>query len=553
MIDLRVRRLLTLALGCIAFLAGAASVKAAEGLAELRAKGSVVIGVKSDYAPWGFRDSFGRLRGMDVELGEDLARRIGVPANIVAVTSANRLELLRQGQVDIIVATLGDSANRRRQVHMVEPHYYASGIQLMMSGSADVHEWEDIRGATVCALQGTYFNKPIAERFALDLRIFKDSREAKLALRDRRCAGYLFDGSAIASDLLLPEWQGYATPLPALDETGWAIALRPGAAGGDLARLVSEAVIDWHRSGLLVRMEAKWNIRPTKFLADMHQAWSARDASGNFVCPTDPPYPLKCMPTDISLQAQPVEKTRGPLETWLRNNNVDLTILFDPYDSRQFRRGLLNTIGLALACLVLSVIIGLVGASLLAARNRLVRWLATAFVEFFRYTPPLVQLYFFFFGIGAMLPLMRSDTGLETPMLDGFSWAVIVLGIYAGASNAIIFRAGMDAITADIREAAISLGYGPFLTYWRILLPMALRRSISALNANLINIVKATGLAAAIAVPELLYVTNQIWPEQGNIITMMNVLLVSFFVLISVLVAVMNRIERRLRLPGRSP
>jgi len=552
MIDPRVCRLLAVFIGFVAWAISALPAAAADGLAEIRAKGSVVIGVKSDYPPWGFRDANGVLQGMDVDLGKDLARRIGVPANIVAVTSANRLELLRQGQVDIVVATLGDSLARRHIAHMVEPHYYAAGIQLMMHGDVQVHEWEDIRGATVCALQGTYFNKSIAERFDLDLRIFKDSREAKLALRNRRCIGYLFDGSALAADLLLPEWRDYAMPLPALDETGWAIALRPGAADSDLARLVSQSVIDWHRNGHLIELEKKWGIRPTGFLADMHRIWSERDGTGAFVCPDQPPFPAACLPTDVTLLTPPPEPVRGPLETWLRGHKIDLTIIFDSYDARQFRRGLLNTIALSLACLVFSVVIGMVGAWFLASRNRALRWLTTAFVEFFRYTPPLVQLYFFFFGIGAMLPLVRSETGLETPMVDGFSWAVIVLGLYAGASNAIIFRAGMNAVSDDLREAALALGYGPFMTYRRVVLPMALRRCISALNANLVNIVKATGLAAAVAVPELLYVTNQIWPERGNIVTMMNVLLVSFFLLISILVWAMGRIEKRLRLPGRT-
>lgn len=114
-----------------------------------------------------------------------------------------------------------------------------------------------------------------------------------------------------------------------------------------------------------------------------------------------------------------------------------------------------------------------------------------------------------------------------------------------------IFRTGIDAVPRDLRDSAAALGYGPLQAYVRIILPLALRNCLAALNANLVNIVKATGLASAIAVPELLYVTNQIWPEEGNTVEMMNVLLVIFFLLVSVLVYGMHRLEKRLRIPGQ--
>lgn len=526
---------------------------AADDLAQLRAKGGVVIGVKADYPPWGFRDAQGALTGMEIDLAQDLARRIGVPATIVSVTSANRLELLRQGQVDVVLATLGDNASRRRLVHMVEPHYYASGIALMMRGTAQVGSWDALRGVEICAKQGTYFNRQVAARYGLNLQIFKDSREAKLALRDRRCLGYLFDNSAIAADLLQPEWQDYAMPLPVLDEIGWAVALRKDAEGGDLARLAAETVADWHRSGLLLALEEKWGIRRTGFLTGMQQAWTARQPDGSLRCTTHASTTdAACYPTTVEFQPAPAVREAGPLEQKLRSLGIELTIAFDPYDSRQFLRGLGNTILLALGCLAVSIVVGIVGAALLSMPSRLLRWPAAALVEFFRYTPPLVQLYFFFFGIGALLPLVQSAGGVETPLIGNFAWAVLVLGFYAGASNAIIFRTGLSTVAAEVRDAAEAMGYSGILSYRRILLPLALRQCIGALNANLVNIVKASGVAAAIAVPELLYVTNQIWPEEGNTITMMNVLLVAFFLLVSILVMAMGRLEKRLRLPGQA-
>lgn len=513
----------------------------ADTLAALASRGEVVIGVKADYPPWGMRDQTGALIGMEIDLANDLAARIGVPARVIAVQTANRMEVLRQHQADIIIATMGDNESRRRVIGLVEPHYYASGVTLMMRADTPFASWDALAGQPVCAKQGSYFNAQVARRFDLDLMIFKENREAKLALRNGRCVGFLFDDSAIAADLLLPEWQDFGVPLPALDAVGWSIGLRHASLDGDLGALVSEAVADWHRTGYLVDLEAKWGIPPTEFLTDMHALWSATDASGQPLCAlnADLSLPEACRFTSsvVAVEIEPREK--GPVEQWFNANGLSLTIVFDPYDRGQFLRGVGFTIALAVSCILISVGIGLLGAWLVRVPFAPVRWAANGIIEFFRYTPPLVQLYFFYFGVGALLPA-----------LGGFAWAAITLGLYAGASNAAIFGAGLATVPRDTRDSALALGYTPLKAQLFIIMPLALRNCLPALNANLVNIVKASGLAAAIAVPELLYVTNQIWPEHGNTAEMMNVLLIVFFVLVSVLVYGMHRLEKRLKIPG---
>jgi len=81
-------------------------------------------------------------------------------------------------------------------------------------------------------------------------------------------------------------------------------------------------------------------------------------------------------------------------------------------------------------------------------------------------------------------------------------------------------------------------------------LPLAFRISLPALNNNLVNLVKTTTLAYAIAVPEMLYVSSQIWSDELNVPVMMNVLLICYFVLVGALVYGMNRWERAIRVPG---
>lgn len=235
---------------------------------------------------------------------------------------------------------------------------------------------------------------------------------------------------------------------------------------------------------------------------------------------------------------------------WLRQSHgINLTIGYDAWDRAQFLSGLWMTVKLSVLSILFSLLVGVVGAWAQGAQSRLLRLPVGLFVTFFRNTPPLVQLYFFFFALGSILRV-QNDAGMSVPMISAFSWAVISLTLFAGALNTEIFRSGIDAVPKSTLEAAEALGFTRLQTYIYVVLPLALRISLPSLGTNLVNLVKTTTLAYAIAVPELLYSAAQIWSEQLNVREMMTVLLLSYILLVAVLVWIMGRWERSLRIPG---
>jgi len=235
---------------------------------------------------------------------------------------------------------------------------------------------------------------------------------------------------------------------------------------------------------------------------------------------------------------------------WLHQAyGLNITIGYDAYDRAQYLRGLWTTVKLSLLCIALSLLIGVVGAWAQGVRFGPIRWAMHAYVAFFRNTPPLIQLYFFFFALGSVLPALVGGEGAR-PLVGNFAWAVVALSFFAGALNVEIFRSGIEAVPETTVDAAESLGYTRLQAYAYVILPLALRISLPALGTNLVNLVKTTTLAYAIAVPELLYVSAQIWSEQLNVREMMNVVLLSYVGLIAVLVWVLHRWERALRVPG---
>ncbi len=224
------------------------------------------------------------------------------------------------------------------------------------------------------------------------------------------------------------------------------------------------------------------------------------------------------------------------------------------YDPSQWDRvvtGLWVTIQLSVVCVILSVIIGLVGAWLQGSPIRPLRYLVAGYIQFFRNTPPLIQLLFFYFALGQFTPTYSPDGWLEVPWISNVGWAIISLSFFAGAFNVEIFRSGIEAVPDSTKEASEALGMSRLQTYIYVVMPLAFRVSLPALNNNLVNLVKTTTQAIAIAVPELLYQMVSIYNDYSTAQNAaMTVLFIVYIGLVGILVLGMNRWERSMRIPG---
>lgn len=225
--------------------------------------------------------------------------------------------------------------------------------------------------------------------------------------------------------------------------------------------------------------------------------------------------------------------------------------MYEPFQQSKILSGIWMTIKLSVACLVFSVVIGLFGAFAQGSSNRVLRSVVQGYIQLFRNTPPFVQLLFFYFALGQFTPTYSPDGWLEVPIISNVGWAIISLSFFAGAFNVEIFRAGIEAVPESTKEAAESLGFTRGQTYRYIVMPLALRVSLPALNNNLVNLVKTTTQAFGIAVPELLYQSVTIWNDYPSALyPTMLLLFVVYILLVGVLVAGMSKWERDMRIPG---
>lgn len=239
-------------------------------------RGKVVVGVKADYKPWGYRDEDGSLVGMEIDMAQDVADTLGVELELVPVQSSNRMQFLEQGRIDMMIATMSDRADRREIVGIPGPNYYTSGTNIMSPMALAFSQWEDLRGRKVCGKQGAFYNQIVEERYGVEIVAFTGNAEAKQALRDKKCVAWVYDDSSIGSDLASGNWDEFEMPLMSEDDNPWGLAVPLGELNCIFGQFMSGMQYNWHRSGRLIELEAKWGIKPTEYLkvqAERHSDW----------------------------------------------------------------------------------------------------------------------------------------------------------------------------------------------------------------------------------------------------------------------------------------
>ena len=185
------------ALAALVALAGlTASASAETTLEAVKKRGKLIAGVKSDFPPFGYVDPSGKNLGFDVDLAHLFAKALFDDENkveLVAVTSGNRIPFLQSGKIDIIIATVTITDERRQVVEFSDP-YFLSGSLLLVPKNSAVRGVEDLAGKTVAVIQGAIQDKDIEQLAPKANRVkFAKVSEAVLAVKGGRADAYAHD------------------------------------------------------------------------------------------------------------------------------------------------------------------------------------------------------------------------------------------------------------------------------------------------------------------------------------------------------------------------
>jgi polar amino acid transport system permease protein len=170
--------------------------------------------------------------------------------------------------------------------------------------------------------------------------------------------------------------------------------------------------------------------------------------------------------------------------------------------------GVKVTLQLSVVSIALSFILGLLIAVMRMSQIRPVLWFSHAYLEFFRNTPLLVQIFFWYFGSYKILP-EAVNAWMNTLNFE-FAAAVIALTVYTSAFIAEDIRSGVRSIPKEQMEAARSSGFSYLKSMYYIILPQAVRLTIPPLINQFLNLTKNSSLAMTIGVAELTYQARQI-------------------------------------------
>lgn len=198
--------------------------------------------------------------------------------------------------------------------------------------------------------------------------------------------------------------------------------------------------------------------------------------------------------------------------------------------------GLWTTLKLTAICIVLGCSLGFVVGLARTSRNMALRVVAGAYVEFFRGTPVLVQLFWIFF----CLPLML---GVE---FSNFTSGVIALTLYMGAITSETFRASLKSIGPEQFDACVALGLPKNVQVINVVLPQAVLRAIPTLLSNCVSLFKESALVSAVGMADLMFVGQNISNNTARPVEVLTVVALIYFVIAFPLTRVVSIIEARM-------
>ncbi|MGO4595174.1 amino acid ABC transporter permease [Leifsonia sp. 2TAF2] len=248
------------------------------------------------------------------------------------------------------------------------------------------------------------------------------------------------------------------------------------------------------------------------------------------------------------------------VQALVTNPNFQWDVVAAYFFSPQILSGLVWTIELTFFSMLGGVALGTLLAVMRGADNPIVASAAGVYVWFFRGTPLLVQL-IFWFNLSSLYPTLRWGVPFTSVLfgqvgtnavISPFTAALLGLGLNQAAYTAEIVRAGILSVPAGQLDAAASIGMTRLVTMRRVVLPQAMRVIIPPLGNETIGMLKTTSVVSVLAMPELLYSAQIIYARTYQIIPLLIVASLWYLIVTTILTIIQMRIERHYQVRGPS-
>ncbi len=439
----------------------------ADGNADIARRGELVWGGDlQGGAPYVFEDESGsgKIRGFEVEIAEALARRLGVRARFVQNDGSNLVPALERGDFDIALNGLEDTPDRRSRILISIP-YFVYGETLAVRKGAPYRSLDDLREKKVATLNQTVAHDILKAR-PVKAVLYEGQQEPYFDLAQGRVEGVLLDH--VIADL-------YGCPLKGIECLSEDVARGVYVIGIRKNEPELKVTIDRHLGAMIADGELKTILSRYKLWDARQDELGARSgarpaASANAASPSPSSV---VTPVPVEVATIPGPRPFDAAQAWL------------------FLEGALVTLVISVGAFAIALPFGLVLAIARSFGGALSRVLAASYIEVFRGTPVLLQLYILYFGLA---PIVK---------LGPFEAAIIGLGLNYAAYEAEVHRGALLALPRGQTEAARSLGLTRGQTLRYVLLPQSFKNALPALTNDFVALLKDSSLVSVITVVEL--------------------------------------------------
>lgn len=201
-----------------------------------------------------------------------------------------------------------------------------------------------------------------------------------------------------------------------------------------------------------------------------------------------------------------------------------------------YKDALFLTLRIGWQGIFLAFVIGLIGSAILHFKVPVLKTLVGVYIEIFRNTPLLVQLFFIYFALPKVGIQITADT-----------CGVLGLGLLGGAYMIETFRSGLEAIPVIQTESALSLGMSDAQTLWHVILPQAISISVPGLLANVIFLLKETSVFSTISLMDLMFTAKDLIGMYAKTVECLFLLVVFYLIMLLPISIIGAVVERRMR------
>lgn len=256
------RIILALLFMCLVFSGCGKKKSASDDLSRIEQKGKIIVGVRDDASPFGFRDKNGVLVGYDIDLARILAQNIlgnSSAVEFVPVTASNRIMKLNSGEIDCLIATMSIT-NQRQQILDFSMPYYMAGQAILVRSTSKATSLRDFEGNKLIIVYGSTSERNLRSNVPeVTVLGYKTYNDAYKALKSGKAEGIVADDT-ILLNFALNDKSVKLLPKRYSKEP-YAIAFRKGEQSVRLISKTNYVIENLQSTGRLNRLQEKWKIK----------------------------------------------------------------------------------------------------------------------------------------------------------------------------------------------------------------------------------------------------------------------------------------------------